>query len=77
MASEVKLTVWAGFSAGELAFFVVNDMFGGGNFRRTPAIFLTRSEARNQFADVRRIEIREVNEPLHRHPRAALKKGNE
>lgn len=38
----------------------VDDHWGGSHERKTFAIFRSRAAAREQFQDVRRIEIREV-----------------
>ena len=59
------MKMWAGFVAGRLFVYEIDDAFGSATFcgasrRMSPAIFKTRKEARAQFEDVRRIEIREI-----------------
>ena len=56
------ITAWAGFSDGEVAWFEMDDGFGGfGNgLRQVPCLFRKRWEARAQFKDVRKVRIVEV-----------------
>ena len=51
---------WGGFTEGRLHLESMDDHFGGRNERHVPALFLTRKEARKQFEDVRKVEIRLV-----------------
>jgi hypothetical protein len=51
---------WGGFLDGELDYTQVDDGYPSGwgkNFRRSPAIFKSRDEARLRFADVRPVTI--------------------
>lgn len=52
--------LWGGFTDGKIGLTLVDDFFDGKNLRDTPAIFLTRTEARKQYKDVRQVEIHEV-----------------
>lgn len=56
---------WAGFIGDRIVIDRRDTGWGGyGNdgFREAPALFVTRREAREQFEDVRKVEIREVDE---------------
>lgn len=55
-----KRTMWGGFIEGKLSQGRIDDYFGGSNVRVAPAIFYTRREAREQYQDVRKIQIEEV-----------------
>lgn len=59
--TKQSIKAWAGFTDGKLLFYTVDDCFGGSNYHESPAIFKTRKEAKAQFEDVRRVEIKEVN----------------
>jgi hypothetical protein len=48
---------WGGFSSGKLDMHNVDDGWGGHNERLAPAIFPNRKAARQQYQDVRRIEV--------------------
>lgn len=57
------IIMWAGFTDGNLCMANVDDGWGGyGEGRRIvhPCLFPTRRKAREQFRDVRRVEIREL-----------------
>jgi hypothetical protein len=56
--SATKGIYWAGFVNGRLQVDTIDDGWGGKNMRRTPALFTSRREARRQFHDVRRVEIK-------------------
>jgi hypothetical protein len=51
--------LYGGFSDDKLDWNEVDDGFGGHNWRKTPALFKKREEARVQYEDVRRVELRE------------------
>lgn len=51
---------YGGFVDGKLDDRRIDDEFGGTNWRRAPAIFRNRREARAQYEDVREVEIREA-----------------
>lgn len=55
-----KIKAWGGFSSGRLDMREMDDKWGGENKRMVPAIFRNRKEARRQYQDVRRVEIRQV-----------------
>ncbi len=55
-----RTIVYGGFCEGNLDWLEVDDGFGGNNWRKVPAIFPKRQQARVQYEDVRRIEIREL-----------------
>lgn len=56
-----KKALWGGFSDGTLCFLSMDDRWGGEeHFTKKPALYRTRREAREQFEDVRRVEIREI-----------------
>lgn len=52
---------WAGFVNGKIDVPRVNDGFGGANRRRCPALFTNRQQAREQYQDVRKVEVRTVS----------------
>jgi len=54
--------VYGGFCDGKLDWLSVDDGFGGDNinWRKTPALFRTRQEARVQYQDVRKIDLQEI-----------------
>lgn len=56
------MKLYGGFSDGKLDWNELDDGFGGRNWRKVPAIFRTRQEARVQYQDVRRVKI-EVEKP--------------
>lgn len=58
MAKPIKL--YAGFSDDKLDWNEVDDGHGGHNWRKTPALFKKREEARVQYEDVRVMELREA-----------------
>lgn len=60
MSKRLPNFAWGGFTDGELAWYRINDEWGGRNIRLSPAIFATRSEARQQFNDVRKVHIAEL-----------------
>ena len=51
------MKVYGGFIDGKLDWLEIDDGFGGTNWRKVPALFLRRQEARVQYQDVRRCEI--------------------
>lgn len=55
--AQVKL--YGGFIGGKLDWREVDDGWGGSNWRKTPALFRTRQEARTQYEDVRHVWIKE------------------
>jgi hypothetical protein len=55
-----KLIYWCGFMDGKPSLVNIDDKWGGANLRVTPAIFLTRKQAREQYCDVRKIELKVV-----------------
>lgn len=61
MRSKRKRIMWGGFINGQLSQGRIDDYFGGSHVRVAPAIFYTRREARNQYQDVRKIQIQEVS----------------
>lgn len=56
------MTLYGGFVGGKLDWNELDDGFGGNNWRKVPALFRTRQEARCQYEDVRRVEI-EIEKP--------------
>jgi hypothetical protein len=56
----VAKMLWGGFCDDRLDLIRINDGFGGENIRFIPAVFNSRKEARRQYADVRKIELREL-----------------
>lgn len=56
------MTLYGGFVDGKLDWNELDDGFGGTNWRKVPALFRTRQEARCQYEDVRRVKI-EVEKP--------------
>ena len=61
-AGKYSRLVWGGFSDGVLHINWVDTGFGGfgESMIEAPALFLSRKRARQEYEDVRRIEIREV-----------------
>ena len=55
------MILYGGFSDGKLHWQEIDDGWGGTNWRKTPALFKTRQEARVQYRDVRKIEIKEAS----------------
>jgi hypothetical protein len=51
---------WGGFSDGKLHWFTSPEHFQGEYMTTRPAIYPSRKQARQQYEDVRKIEIREV-----------------
>lgn len=58
MGDHRTIKVYGGFVDDKLDWLQVDDGFGGYNWRSTPALFRTRQEARVQYEDVRRLEIK-------------------
>lgn len=56
----MRNVLWGGFSEGHLHIDKIEDGFGGHHYRLSPAIFISKREARLQYEDVRRVEIREI-----------------
>jgi hypothetical protein len=54
----VTKKMWGGFSNGRLHRREVDDYWGGVNRRQAHAIFTSYAEAKKQYHDVRRIEVR-------------------
>ena len=52
------MKLWGGFVDGCLHWQTVDDGFGGEHNRLAAALFITRKEAREQYQDVRRVEIK-------------------
>lgn len=52
-----KWKMWAGFTDDEFYIELIEDGFGA---HFAPAVFRSRADARLQYTDVRRIEIREL-----------------
>ena len=63
---------WAGFVEDKLYTSVIDTGFGGfddpnGSGRvRAPSLFTARADARKQFEDVRKVEVRVVSRPRKR-----------
>lgn len=55
-----RIKAWGGFLNGKLDVREMDDGWGGGNRRKAFAIFRNRKDAREQYQDVRRIEIRQA-----------------
>jgi hypothetical protein len=51
------MILYGGFCDGKLHWYYVDDGFGGSNWRRVPALFSHRQQARVQFEDVRRVVV--------------------
>jgi hypothetical protein len=54
------MKLYAGFVDGKMDVRWIDDMWGGMNKRLAPAIFRIKREARQQYQDVRTIEIKEA-----------------
>lgn len=55
--------LWGGFSDGRLVVGDIDTGFGGyrgGGIVQAPSIFMNRADARREYEDVRRVEIREL-----------------
>ncbi len=66
MTKRKSVLAWGGFCDGELEFIYVDTGFGGygtKTYVKIPAVFKTKKKAREEFTDVRRVEIREVEKP--------------
>lgn len=66
MGKIKTIRAWGGFCDGKLFWMAVDTGFGGyrderpdGCMRLMPALFRTRTEAREQFQDVRRVIIQD------------------
>jgi hypothetical protein len=57
-AAMKTMKVYGGFVSGKLHLVKVDDGFGLSNWRRMPALFKRREEARVQYEDVRPVEVR-------------------
>jgi len=59
-----KRKLWAGFRDGRLHLDTMDTGWGGfgsgDGMRKVPALYTSRREAREQYRDVRQIEIREL-----------------
>lgn len=53
-------TFWAGFSGGKLFIDTIDDAWTNRHHRKSPFLFTTRKQAREQFQDVRRVRVSEV-----------------
>lgn len=51
------MKAWGGFVSGRLDWFEANDEWGGVNRRKIPAIFKSQKAAKQQYQDVRPINI--------------------
>ena len=63
MKKAKPILMWGGFVDDKLDVRVTSVGFGGWESLEThwaPAVFKSRAEARRQYQDVRRVEIREV-----------------
>lgn len=56
---KFRRIAWGGFVDGKLHAVLIDSGFGGFGQQKHPAlaVFLTRTEARKQYQDVRKIEI--------------------
>ena len=52
---------WAGFVCGQIGQQVIDDGWGGSHKRIAPAIFYSRRAARQQYEDVRKVNISDAN----------------
>lgn len=57
------MRLYGGFLGGKLDWNELDDGWGGSNWRKVPALFRTRQEARCQYEDVRHVEIEVINKP--------------
>ena len=60
---RIAMKVYGGFVDGKLDWLEVDDGFGGHNWRKTPALFKRREEARCQYEDVRPVDLKELPKP--------------
>lgn len=51
---------WAGFESGKIAYVLCDQRFSSYPSAFMPAIFRTKREAKEQFEDVRKVEIKEL-----------------
>jgi hypothetical protein len=60
MMKTKTIKAWGGFSEGKLHKILIDSGWGGFGQNENPslAVFLTRAEAKKQYQDVRRIEIK-------------------
>jgi hypothetical protein len=56
------IKAWGGFVDDKLNWHLVDTGLGGWGvtYRMMPAVFKTRKDARSEYHDVRRVEIREI-----------------
>ncbi len=52
------MKIYGGFVCGKLDWIELDDGWGGTNWRKVPAVFRSRQEARCQYQDVRHVEIK-------------------